>query len=145
MSGTGTAVTVHIDGGARGNPGPAGVGVVVSRDGEVLRARGYFLGRKTNNEAEYTGLLKGIELATAMQAASLTIVSDSELLVHQVNGKYRCKAANLKPLLADAKRGLEAFDTWQVRHVLRSDNVDADRLANQAMDAAADVSEDPAE
>ena len=138
------ALTAHIDGGARGNPGPAGVGVVVTdAAGEVRRARGYFLGRKSNNEAEYTGLLKAIELASELQAANLTVVSDSELLVKQVNRQYRCKAANLKPLLAEARQGLDGFGTWKVTHVLRDQNQDADRLANLAMDAEADVNQDP--
>jgi ribonuclease HI len=128
-------LTVNVDGGARGNPGPAAIGVVV-RDagGKVLEERGERIGRATNNVAEYRALLLGIELAAAHRAGELELVGDSELVVRQVEGRYKVKDATMKELHAEVKRALAPFDSWSIRHVRRSDNADADRLVNAALD-----------
>jgi probable phosphoglycerate mutase len=132
---------LHIDGGARGNPGPAGVGVVITAkdDGTALVRRGFYLGHATNNVAEYTGLLRGLELVAAWKPTDVEIVSDSELLVKQIKGQYRVKAEHLKPLFEQAHRKLAALPRWSIRHVLRGDNQEADGLANRAMDRKQDV------
>ena len=132
-------VTVNVDGGARGNPGPAAIGVVV-RDGggEVLEEVGERIGEATNNVAEYKALLRGIELAAAHGASEVDLIGDSELVVRQVEGKYKVKNAGIKPLHADVKRALREFDSWSIRHVKRAENADADRLVNEAMDGVLD-------
>jgi len=128
-------VTVNVDGGARGNPGPAAVGVVV-RDsaGEVLEERGEKIGRATNNVAEYRALLLGIERAAAHGASELELVGDSELVVRQVEGRYKVKDATLKELYGEVKKALAPFASWSIHHVRRERNADADRLVNQALD-----------
>jgi ribonuclease HI len=132
-------VTVNVDGGARGNPGPAAIGVVV-RDGggEVLEEVGETIGEATNNVAEYKALLRGIELAAAQGADEVELIGDSELVVRQVEGKYKVKNAGIKPLNAEVKRALADFASWSIRHVRRSENGDADRLVNQALDGVLD-------
>lgn len=132
-------VTVNVDGGARGNPGPAAIGVVV-RDGggEVLEEAGERIGEATNNVAEYKALLRGIELAAAHGASEVDLIGDSELVVRQVEGKYKVKNAGIKPLHAKVKRALREFDSWSIRHVKRAENADADRLVNEAMDGVLD-------
>jgi ribonuclease HI len=132
----------HVDGGARGNPGPSAAGVhLTDESGTVILAAGLFLGHKTNNEAEYTGLLQGLELLAAAGARHVIIRSDSELLVRQMQGAYRVKAPNLKPLFDRAGSRAARFDKCEFQHVPRERNKDADRLANLAMDAVADVVE----
>jgi ribonuclease HI len=128
-------LTVNVDGGARGNPGPAAIGVVV-RDagGEVLEERGERIGRATNNVAEYRALLLGIELAAAHGATELELIGDSELIVRQVEGRYKVKDATMKELHSEVKRALGAFESWSIRHVRRADNAEADRLVNAALD-----------
>jgi ribonuclease HI len=128
-------LTVNVDGGARGNPGPAAVGVVV-RDagGEVLEERGERIGAATNNVAEYRALLLGIERAAELGASELELVGDSELIVRQVKGEYKVKDAALRELHAEAKRALAPFESWSIRHVRRAENAEADRLVNQALD-----------
>jgi len=132
-------LTVNVDGGARGNPGPAAIGVVV-RDGsgEVLEEVGETIGEATNNVAEYKALLRGIELAAAQGAGEVELIGDSELVVRQVEGKYKVKNAGIKPLHAEVKKALAGFDSWSIRHVRRSENADADRLVNQALDGVLD-------
>jgi ribonuclease HI len=126
---------VNVDGGARGNPGPAGIGVVVrDGDGNVLEELGDRIGEATNNVAEYKALLRGIELAAAHGATELELVGDSELVVRQVEGKYKVKNAGIKPLYAEVKKALRDFDSWSIRHVRRAENADADRLVNEALD-----------
>jgi ribonuclease HI len=128
-------VTVNVDGGARGNPGPAAIGVVVRGPGdELLEELGEAIGRATNNVAEYRALLRGIELAAAHGADELELVGDSELVVRQVEGRYKVKDTTLRELHAEAKRELAGFDSWTIRHVRRESNADADRLVNQALD-----------
>ena len=129
-------LTVNVDGGARGNPGPAAVGAIVrDGDGEVLAERGERIGRATNNVAEYRALLLGIELAAALEASELELVGDSELIVRQVEGRYKVKDAAMKELHAEVKSALAPFERWSIRHVRRESNADADRLVNQALDA----------
>ena len=129
-------LTVNVDGGARGNPGPAAIGAVV-RDarGEVLEERGERIGRATNNVAEYRALLLGIELATAHGAEELELVGDSELIVRQVEGRYKVKDATMKELHGQVKAALAPFGSWSIRHVRREHNADADRIVNRTLDA----------
>jgi ribonuclease HI len=132
-----TRLVVHVDGGARGNPGPAAVGVVVAKpDGEVVHAVGETIGAATNNVAEYRALLRGIELAREHGASELEIYGDSELVVKQVRGEYKVKDEGLKPLHAEAKAALAEVGEWSFDHVRRDDNAHADELVNQALDAA---------
>lgn len=128
---------VNVDGGARGNPGPAAIAAVL-RDpsGEVIEERGERIGRATNNVAEYRALLLGIELAAARGADELELVGDSELIVRQVKGEYKVKDATMRELHAEVKRALSGFDRWSIRHVRREHNAEADRLVNAALDAA---------
>lgn len=129
-------LTVNVDGGARGNPGPAAIGVVVrGPGGEVLEEVGERIGRATNNVAEYRALLRGIELAAAHGADELELIGDSELVVRQLEGRYKVKDAGMRELHAEAKRALGAFGGWSIRHVRRAENADADRLVNEALDA----------
>ncbi len=134
-----TQVEIFIDGGARGNPGPAACGVALLRDGEVVLERGKYLGEATNNVAEYEGLLLGLELAAQLGANEVRINSDSELLVRQIEGRYRVKAAHLKPLYRKAKKMLDQFSAYFINHVPREMNKIADGLANRAMDEQGDV------
>lgn len=128
---------VNVDGGARGNPGPAAIGAVVrSVSGEVLEERGERIGQATNNVAEYRALLLGIERAAELGADELELVGDSELIVRQVKGEYKVKDATLRELHGEVERALRRFGSWSIRHVRRAENADADRLVNQALDGA---------
>ena len=129
-----TKLTVNVDGGARGNPGPAAIGAIVRDGGEVLAERGERIGRATNNVAEYRALLLGIELAAALGASELELIGDSELIVRQVEGKYKVKDATMKELHGQVKAALRPFESWSIRHVRREHNADADRLVNAALD-----------
>ena len=132
-------VTVNVDGGARGNPGPAAIGAVVSIDGgEVLLSRGEAIGRATNNVAEYRALLLGIELARELGAREVELVGDSELIVKQVKGEYRVKDAGLRELHAEVARALRDFERWSIRHVRREQNAAADALVNDTLDGVAE-------
>jgi ribonuclease HI len=129
-------LTVNVDGGARGNPGPAAIGAVVRNgDGKILEERGERIGRATNNVAEYRALLLGIERAAELGANEVELVGDSELIVRQVKGEYKVKDAALRELHGQVKEALEAFERWSIRHVRRADNAEADRLVNQVLDA----------
>ena len=131
------ALTVNVDGGARGNPGPAAIGVVVrDEDGVVLEELGETIGRATNNVAEYRALLRGIELAAAHGGTELELVGDSELVVRQIEGRYKVKDATLRGLYEEAVRELSGFESWSIRHVRREANAAADRLVNAALDAS---------
>ena len=128
-------LTVNVDGGARGNPGPAAIAAVIrDEDGEVLEEVGERIGRATNNVAEYRALLLGIERAAALGASELELVGDSELIVRQVKGEYKVKDPTMRELHAQVKRALEPFDRWSIRHVRRERNAEADRLVNEALD-----------
>jgi ribonuclease HI len=131
-------VVVNVDGGARGNPGPAAIGAVAATpDGEILERRGLAIGRATNNVAEYRALLLGIALAEELGAAEVELVGDSELIVKQVKGEYRVKDAALRDLHGQVRGALEGFDRWSIRHVRREQNAEADRLVNETLDQAA--------
>jgi ribonuclease HI len=128
---------VNVDGGARGNPGPAAIAAVITDpDGEVVEERAESIGPATNNVAEYRALLLGIERARALGADEIELVGDSELVVKQVRGEYRVKDAALKELHNRVRQKLERFDDWSIRHVRREDNEHADRLVNETLDAA---------
>jgi ribonuclease HI len=132
-------LTINVDGGARGNPGPAAIGVVVrDDDGQVLEEVGEKIGEATNNVAEYRALLRGLELAAEHGGSDLELVGDSELVVRQVEGRYKVKNAGMKQLHAEVKRALQDFDSWSIRHVRREGNADADRLVNEALDGVLD-------
>ena len=132
-----TRVVVNVDGGARGNPGPAAAAAVAAApDGEVLLERGEYLGETTNNVAEYRALLLGLQLAQELGVREVEVVNDSELVAKQVSGEYKVKNAGLKPLYLEAMRALREFDSWQVRSVRREHNDRADALVNQTLDAA---------
>jgi ribonuclease HI len=129
-------LVVHVDGGARGNPGPAAAAAVVSEPGgEVLDESAEVIGRATNNVAEYRGLLLGLDRARALGASEVEVINDSELVAHQVNGRYRVKHADMKPLHAAALEALAGFDRWVVRSVPREQNAAADALVNRALDS----------
>jgi ribonuclease HI len=128
-------VTAHCDGGARGNPGPSGYGAVLNGpNGEPLAELSEFLGIKTNNYAEYSGLLGVLDYALEHGHRRLKVVSDSELMVKQIQGKYRVNSPDLKPLWQEAKTRIARLDAFEISHALRHKNKEADRLANQAMD-----------
>lgn len=129
--------TVNVDGGARGNPGPAAIGVVLrDADGQVVEAVGETIGKATNNVAEYRALLRGVELAAAHGATDLELIGDSELVVRQIEGRYKVRNADLKELHAQARAALAGLDNWSIRHVRRDANGDADELVNEALDHA---------
>jgi ribonuclease HI len=131
-------VVVHVDGGARGNPGPAGVGVVVSdAEGKELDRANAYIGASTNNEAEYRALLLGLDRAHALGATEVEVVNDSELIARQVTGEYRVKKETLRLLHQQAMEALGGFARWSIRSVPREQNELADQLANDAMDARA--------
>jgi tryptophan 2,3-dioxygenase len=132
-------VVVHVDGGARGNPGPAAAAAVVSTpDGDVLADAAERIGTATNNVAEYRGLLLGLEKARELGADEVEVVNDSELIAKQVNGEYKVKHPEMQSLHADALRELAGFERWTIRSVPRAQNADADKLVNQALDADPD-------
>jgi ribonuclease HI len=131
-------VIVHVDGGARGNPGPAAAAAVVSDPaGEVLGEHARLLGEATNNVAEYRALLLGLELARELGATEVEVVNDSELVAKQVQGLYRVKHAAMRPLHLDAMAALRQFERWSIRSVPRAQNAHADALVNAALDQAA--------
>ncbi len=126
---------VNVDGGSRGNPGPAAVGIVVQdADGEVLEEVGERIGSATNNVAEYRALLLGIERARALGASELELIGDSELIVRQVKGEYKVKDSALRELHGAVTQALAPFKSWSIRHVRRESNAEADRLVNEALD-----------
>jgi ribonuclease HI len=132
---TGGWAVAYTDGGSRGNPGPSGYGVVIlGEDGTVLGELSEFLGMRTNNVAEYSGLLAALEFALAKGHPRLRVVSDSELMVKQIRGQYRVQSPDLRPLYEEAKRLIAKLEAFQIEHVLRGKNKKADELANQAMD-----------
>jgi ribonuclease HI len=128
---------VNVDGGARGNPGPAAIAAVIQDgSGKVLEERSDAIGTATNNIAEYRALLLGIERAAALGAKRLELIGDSELIVRQVKGEYKVKDTNLRELHQQVRGALERFDDWSIRHVRREENAEADRLVNEELDKA---------
>ncbi len=134
-------VTLHTDGGSRGNPGPAaGAYVISDASGAEIDAKGVFIGKATNNVAEYAGLIEGLRSAIARGIESVDIVSDSELVIRQIKGEYRVKSELLRPHYEQCMELLMNFKGWTIRHVPREKNKRADELANMAMDAGRSVS-----
>jgi ribonuclease HI len=130
-----TWINAHCDGGARGNPGPAGFGALIQDDqGTVLAELSEFLGIRTNNYAEYSGLLACLQYALDHHHPRLRVVSDSELMVKQIQGKYKVNSPDLKPLWQEARSRIAKLEAFEISHALRHKNKDADRLANEAMD-----------
>lgn len=129
-------LTVNVDGGARGNPGPAAIGVVIrDESGAILEEIGERIGDATNNVAEYRALIRGITRAAELGTDEVELIGDSELVVKQILGQYKVKKPGLKPLHAEAKTALTGFSDWTIRHVRREQNAEADALVNQALDA----------
>ncbi|MGA7829679.1 MAG: ribonuclease HI family protein [Terracidiphilus sp.] len=127
--------TAHCDGGSRGNPGPAGYGAVIEdAQGRVVAELNGFLGIQTNNFAEYSGLLAVLKWASENAAERLCVISDSELMVKQMQGKYAVKSPILRPLYEEARKLSRRLVSFEMRHTLRGGNKTADRLANEAMD-----------
>ncbi len=128
---------MNIDGGSRGNPGPAAYGVVI-RDpsGQVVARLKKYIGRTTNNVAEYYGLIAALDYAQAHGIRALRIESDSELLVNQVQGRYKVKSADLQPLFERARKMAHSFESFRIGHVRREQNREADQLANEALNEA---------
>jgi ribonuclease HI len=134
-------VIVNVDGGARGNPGPAAAACVVrSPDGQILDEQAQLLGKVTNNVAEYRALLLGLDTAKELGADEVEVIGDSELIAKQVQGLYKVKHPAMRPLYLDAMQALKAFKSWKIRTVPRAQNADADALVNAALDQAAAAS-----
>ncbi len=128
-------LVLHLDGGARGNPGPAAIGVVIADpDGAVIDELAERIGVATNNVAEYEALLRGVARAAELGATELELINDSELVAKQLTGSYKVKHPAMKPLYDRARAALAGFDRWQIRSVPRAQNADADRLVNEALD-----------
>ena len=132
------SILLHVDGASRGNPGPAGIGIVIRKGdgGPILREISEYIGRATNNVAEYRALLRALDEARALGADGVEVRSDSNLLINQLIGTYKVKSPDLAPLYVDAVQRLRTFAKWSARHVPRSHNAAADALANRAIDLA---------
>ncbi|MDO8184504.1 ribonuclease HI family protein [Conexibacter sp. JD483] len=130
-------LVLNVDGGARGNPGPAAIGVVIATpEGETVEQLAETIGVATNNVAEYRALLRGLQRARELGADAVEVRGDSELVVKQVAGDYRVRSADLQPLHAAALDAFAGFASWSLRHVPRAENAGADALVNAALDAA---------
>ena len=130
-------LVVHVDGGSRGNPGPAAAAAVLTdADGTVVDEATELLGEATNNVAEYRALLLGLRRARELGATEVELVNDSELVAKQLTGAYKVKHAAMRPLYLEAMAALRDFENWSIRSVPRAENADADALVNQALDAA---------
>src|SRR5579871_1097414 len=128
-------ISAHCDGGDRGNPGPAGFGALIQdANGMVIAELSEFLGIRTNNYAEYSGLLASLQYALDHHHPRLRVVSDSELMVKQIQGKYKVNSPDLRPLWQEARNRIAKLEGFEISHALRHKNKDADRLANEAMD-----------
>lgn len=128
-------LVLHVDGGARGNPGPAAIGVVVDdADGVRVEELAERIGQATNNVAEYRALLRGLERATELGARELEVINDSELVAKQLNRVYKVKHPAMRPLFEEANERLRAFERWSIRSVPRAQNAEADALVNAALD-----------
>jgi ribonuclease HI len=128
---------VHVDGGARGNPGPAAAACVITApDGQLVDERAQLLGNVTNNVAEYRAVLLGLARASELGATEVEVIGDSELIAKQIQGLYKVKHPSMRPLYLEAMEALRAFDKWSIRTVPRAQNADADALVNAALDQA---------
>jgi phosphoribosylglycinamide formyltransferase-1 len=133
-------ITAYTDGGSRGNPGPAAAGFVLTDTmGAQLQAKAFFLGKTTNNVAEYTAIIKALEAAKGLGGKKVTVFSDSELLVRQLNGQYKVKSEQVRPLYKQATALINEFESCKVRHIAREKNKEADKLVNQALNLESDV------
>ena len=133
-------IIIHTDGGSRGNPGPAAAAFILTDSaGNKLDAGGFFLGRTTNNVAEYTGIVKALEAARRLGAKQVTVFTDSELLVKQVNGEYKVKSGQIRPLFQQTVALLNELKSWKVLHITREKNKEADKLTNRALNLEQDV------
>jgi probable phosphoglycerate mutase len=127
---------IWFDGAARGNPGPAAIGAIIKNpDGDVLATVSEAIGETTNNVAEYSALIAGLKAAAGAGARRIVVRGDSLLVVNQMNGLWKVKHANLKPLAAEARRLLDGFERAEIKHVRREYNTEADALGNEALDA----------
>lgn len=127
---------IFIDGAARGNPGPAGIGVLIKNGSQIILEVSDFIGKATNNVAEYEALLRALAEANKLNLNQIEVISDSELLVKQINGEYRVKNEGLKPLFEQAKELIQLFSSFKIKHVRREKNKAADKLANKGIDQA---------
>ena len=128
-------LVIHVDGGSRGNPGPAAIGVVVSApDGTLVEELGEQIGVTTNNVAEYRALLRGLRHAAELGAREIELINDSELVAKQLTGAYKVKHPAMRPLYAQAIEALNGFEKWRIRSVPRAQNARADALVNEALD-----------
>jgi ribonuclease HI len=131
-------ITVHVDGGSRGNPGPAAVAAVATApDGTVLQEASEYIGEETNNVAEYRAVQLGLRLARELAADAVEVVNDSELVARQISGQYKVKHAGLRPLYLETMEALRGFSSWSVRNVRREHNERADELVNIELDRSA--------
>ena len=127
---------IYIDGASKGNPGPAGIGVIIIDAGQVIRNISVYLGHATNNHAEYTALIHALQESLLLKAEKIVINTDSELVCRQINGIYKVRSAEIMALYLQAKRLIAAFKEVSVRHIPRENNKGADKLANQAVQQA---------
>ena len=127
--------TAHIDGASKGNPGPAGIGYSIEKDGVMIEEYSEFIGETTNNTAEYRALLAALRRLKELGGRQVTVFSDSELIVRQINGLYKVKNQKLQHLHHDAIHSIHEFDSFRILHVPRSQNSHADSLANRALKA----------
>jgi phosphoribosylglycinamide formyltransferase-1 len=133
-------IIAYIDGGSRGNPGPAAAAYVLADErGRRLEEKAFFIGETTNNVAEYTAICRALEAAKSLSAGRITIYSDSELLVKQLNGQYKVKSDNIRPLFMQAVELLNNFESREIKHIVREKNRQADELVNRALDAGCDI------
>jgi ribonuclease HI len=140
VSGTARRFAVYVDGASKGNPGPAGAGVVIETDdGTVIHEAGYYIGRTTNNVAEYYALLIAVEELLILRADEVSVFTDSELMAHQFNGVYKVKSPALKFIHGRIKRLVSAFKRFDIRHLPRDGNKRADSLASRAAKEQEDV------
>lgn len=130
-------IIAYIDGACRGNPGPASCGVVLTVDGEVVVEEGKYLGKSTNNRAEYNGLLLALEKAAELNAVKLIVRTDSQIVARQIKGVYKIKDAELQKLNAAAQEKIRGFASFKIQEIPRAQNNIADGLANKALDDAA--------
>ena len=136
-------IIAYTDGASRGNPGPAAAGFVLKNSaGAQLQTRAFFLGQATNNVAEYTAVIKALEAAKQLNLEKITLFSDSELLVRQINGEYRVKSQQIKPLFQQTVALLDEFKKWHLRHITREKNSQADSIVNQALNLGRDIQPD---
>ena len=124
---------IFTDGACSGNPGPAGIGVVIKRDGKIVREISKFIGQATNNIAEYTALIYALQEALILKADDVVVKADSELLCRQLNGAYKVKHANIRPLFEQIKHLATGFKRFRIEHVRREQNKEADKLSRQAI------------